>query len=216
MTCPRGAAAVFGATLTLPCAARAAQVVTELMKVHGVGKVTAMEWYTRGIRSVDDALEAGVMNETQKLASRFWRDLDERIPRAEVEEIARAVRGALDSLLVADGYPNHAAKLHSVIEARPCGSYRRGKPSSGDVDVLITRRDGRAWQNLLGKVLRSLDFGVVDKEKGKAFFSRAYPREFEDTEALTFLARTATGAGFDVNASGAVGATDPGVKRLRL
>ena len=93
MTCPRPAAAVFGATLTLPCAARAAQVVTELMKVHGVGKVTAMEWYTRGIRSIDDALEAGVMNETQKLASRFWRDLDERIPRAEVEEIARAVRG---------------------------------------------------------------------------------------------------------------------------
>ena len=138
------------------------QVVSELMKVHGVGKATAMEWYTRGIRSIDDALEAGVMNATQKLASRFWRDLDERIPRTEVEEIARAVRSALDSLLVADGYPNHAAKLHSVIEARPCGSYRRGKPSSGDVDVLITRRDGRAWQDVLGKVLRALEANGVE------------------------------------------------------
>ena len=127
------------------------------MKVYGVGEKTAKEWYARGIRSIDDALEAGVMNETQKLAARFWRDCDERIPRAEVEEIARAVRGALDSLLVADGYPNHAETLHSVVEARPCGSYRRGKPSSGDVDVLITRRDGRAWRHLLGRVLRALE-----------------------------------------------------------
>ena len=33
-----------------------------LMKVHGVGPSTADEWYRRGIRTIDDAIAAGVMN----------------------------------------------------------------------------------------------------------------------------------------------------------
>ena len=46
------------------------QVVQQLCKVHGVGAVIANEWYTRGIRTIEEALEAGLMNEQQKLGAR--------------------------------------------------------------------------------------------------------------------------------------------------
>ena len=103
------------------------QVVRALCKQHGVGQKTAEEWYSsKGIRSVDDALAAGVMTAQQQIGAKYWRDLDERIPRAEVEEIAAAVHSALRAVLEREGVP---AAVHAAAEATACGLYRRGKPS---------------------------------------------------------------------------------------
>jgi len=41
-------------------------------------------------------------------------------------------------------------------EAIACGSYRRGKPDCGDIDVLITRRDGRSHPTFLTNVVNEL------------------------------------------------------------
>ena len=99
------------------------QVVRALCKVHGVGQKTAEEWYSsKGIRSVDDALAAGVMTAQQQIGAKYWRDLDERIPRAEVEEIAAAVHSALRAVLEREGVP--PAAVHAAAEATACGSYR--------------------------------------------------------------------------------------------
>jgi len=138
------------------------QVVQQLCKVHGVGAVIANEWYTRGIRTIEEALGAGLMNEQQQIGARHYEDLQVRIPREEVTAIAAAVRAALDRVLIAEGYPDDPGKLHAVAEARPCGSYRRGKTSSGDVDVLICRRDGRAWSGLLAQLLASMEAGGIE------------------------------------------------------
>ena len=46
------------------------QVVQQLCKVHGVGAVIANEWYTRGIRTIEEALGAGLMNEQQQIGAR--------------------------------------------------------------------------------------------------------------------------------------------------
>ena len=46
------------------------QVVQQLCKVHGVGAVIANEWYTRGIRTIEEALGAGLMNEQQQIGTR--------------------------------------------------------------------------------------------------------------------------------------------------
>jgi len=46
------------------------QVVQQLCKVHGVGAATANQWYTRGIRTIEGALDAGLMNEQQQLGAR--------------------------------------------------------------------------------------------------------------------------------------------------
>jgi len=37
-----------------------------------------------------------------------------------------------------------------------CGSYRRGKPTCGDVDVLVTHPDGQSHRGVFGKLLDSL------------------------------------------------------------
>ena len=102
------------------------QVVDQLCKVHGVGAVIANEWYAirtrtqtrtrtrartraraltrtltrtryaRGIRTIEEALAQGLMNEQQQIGARYWTDLQERIPRDEVTAIAAAVRAPRD------------------------------------------------------------------------------------------------------------------------
>ena len=42
-------------------------------------------------------------------------------------------------------------------EAIPCGSYRRGAPTCGDIDILITRLDGKRDPGYLLKLVRSLE-----------------------------------------------------------
>ena len=45
---------------------------------------------------------------------------------------------------------------HSIdkgLEVVTCGSYRRGKPTCGDVDILITHVDGRSYRGVLGALL---------------------------------------------------------------
>lgn len=37
-----------------------------------------------------------------------------------------------------------------------CGSYRRGKATCGDVDVLVTHPDGHSHQGVFGKLLNVL------------------------------------------------------------
>ena len=61
-------------------------------QVHGVGATTAAEWYARGITTIEAAVQSGLMNATQRVGARFHKDLQERIPRAEVSAIVDAVR----------------------------------------------------------------------------------------------------------------------------
>ncbi len=42
------------------------------------------------------------------------------------------------------------------LVAMACGSYRRGKATCGDVDVLITHPDGKSHKGVFSKVLQTL------------------------------------------------------------
>ena len=46
--------------------------------------------------------------------------------------------------------------LDSGLVAHACGSYRRGKATCGDVDVLITHPDGRSHRGVLPTLLHAL------------------------------------------------------------
>lgn len=50
------------------------------------------------------------------------------------------------------------------LVAMACGSYRRGKGTCGDVDVLISHPDGKSHKGVFTKVLQSLH------DSGKPFF----------------------------------------------
>lgn len=88
----------------------------------------------RTIKQVRDDLESGVLqqkcplNRNQQIGLRYYEDFLDRFPRAEVEEIAAIVKKA-----VRERYPD--------AEVDIMGSYRRGKSTCGDVDLLITSPD---------------------------------------------------------------------------
>ena len=49
-----------------------------------------------------------------------------------------------------------AESLVDGVIAQACGSYRRGKKTCGDVDVLVTHPDGKSHRGLFAKLLAKL------------------------------------------------------------
>jgi DNA polymerase/3'-5' exonuclease PolX len=130
-----------------------------LQKIWGVGPETAKRLAAAGLGSVaalqaqvarDD--EDGVPNRTltaqQRVGLRHLDDLQQRIPRAEVQQIFETVRAAAQ----------HFVPASCGLRAEACGSFRRGAASSGDVDVLLTveREDGDLLNGLLNSVVQRL------------------------------------------------------------
>ena len=54
-----------------------------------------------------------------------------------------------------------ACELIPGMEVVTCGSYRRGRPKCGDVDILISHPDGRSHRGFLMAILDAL------QKKGK-------------------------------------------------
>lgn len=101
-------------------------VVLQLfMGVYGAGLRQARTWMEQGYRTLDDLLENAKLSTNQKIGIEHHQDFAQRIPRAEVKQHGDIVGQALK---VAD------RDLQYIIG----GSYRRGMPDSGDIDVIIT------------------------------------------------------------------------------
>lgn len=103
------------------------KAINNLMKVHGIGAVKAVELYDmHHIRTLADLKEhTDLLNDKQKLALKYVDDFEKRIPRAEMLKHEQVV---LESV----------QRIDPSIEAQLTGSFRRKLASSGDIDVLIT------------------------------------------------------------------------------
>lgn len=69
-----------------------------------------------------------LLNNHQKIGYTFFDEFQQRIPREEVAEVEQIVNEIL---------PELDPKLRATI----CGSYRRGKATCGDIDMLLTHPD---------------------------------------------------------------------------
>ena len=49
-----------------------------------------------------------------------------------------------------------ALAINPAMEAFACGSYRRGKPTCGDVDIIVSHPDGKSHAGVLPKLLEIL------------------------------------------------------------
>lgn len=122
-------------------------------RVAGIGPAKARALVDQGHNDLQDLRkdpDAAGLSKAQKIGLKHFDDFEKRIPRAEISRIeAKIVAGirAVDP------------KFRATI----CGSFRRGLPSSGDVDVLLTHPDFRSSSSgsgsLSGRLLRS----VVDR-----------------------------------------------------
>ena len=113
--------------LDIPEDVRAKATALEAFQnIYGVGPKKAEQLIADGYTTVEQLKAAAVkdaklLNKNQRVGLTYYNDLLERIPRAEMDEHAAILMAAKPTAL--DG----------VI----VGSYRRGQPNSGDIDMLI-------------------------------------------------------------------------------
>ncbi|NXV40279.1 DPOLL polymerase, partial [Uria aalge] len=111
--------------------------------IWGAGVKTAQMWYQQGFRTLDDIRTKATLTSQQAVGLKHYTDFLGRMPREEAAEIEQTVRQA-------------ALALKPGLVCVACGSYRRGKPTCGDVDVLVTHPDGRSHRGVFSKLLDSL------------------------------------------------------------
>ncbi|KAM7102402.1 DNA polymerase lambda isoform 3-T6 [Ciconia maguari] len=97
----------------------------------------------QGFRTLDDIRNKAILTSQQAVGLKHYTDFLERMPREEAAEIEQTVRQA-------------ALALKPGLLCVACGSYRRGKPTCGDVDVLITHPNGQSHRGVFSKLLDSL------------------------------------------------------------
>ncbi|QGR54034.1 DNA polymerase family x [Moumouvirus maliensis] len=116
--------------------------IQDLEKVIGIGSSTAKKLITKyGIRSVDELKKAIKKNKITVsnailLGLKYYGVVEGNIPRKEITQI--------EKYLV-----SQAIDVNDNLELIICGSYRRGKATSGDIDVLMYHRDMKTSKEIL-------------------------------------------------------------------
>jgi DNA polymerase lambda len=109
------------------------RVVKSFKEIFGVGMAEANRFYAAGYRSIADirkAMQNGKLGLTrnQKVGVKCYEDLLDHMTREEVEAIGDIVQQTVEEF-----YPGSEFLI--------MGSYRRGKETCGDIDILITHPD---------------------------------------------------------------------------
>nr|XP_020451914.1 DNA polymerase lambda [Monopterus albus] len=121
----------------------AVPVLELFTNIWGAGAKTAQLWYQQGFRTLEDIATKAHLSNVQKIGLKHYEDFLDRMPREEAAAIEKVVRDATQA-------------LDPGLVAITCGSYRRGKATCGDVDVLISHPDGKSHKGIFSKVLQSL------------------------------------------------------------
>lgn len=115
------------------------EVLAELEGVINIGRSKAVELYNDGVKSVKDLqrkIKSGKIEVNDKimLGLKYYKRFQEKIPREHIDDVEKFLQGRISYLNKKNKY-NFKNKYILTV----CGSYRRGKERSGDVDVLITK-----------------------------------------------------------------------------
>ena len=156
-----------------------------LVKIWGVGPSTAKRITQHRIFSLpalrSHALLTTLLTPVQLAGLRHYEDLLERIPRGEVELIEQTVREALAAVIP-------SATRRSQIDLVTCGSYRRGRATSGDVDILICDRHSDNTSGLLQLLVHQLSRSGASAEK----FEKAAKQEVDRRPTHPFVVEELT------------------------
>ncbi|KAF2089013.1 Nucleotidyltransferase [Saccharata proteae CBS 121410] len=101
------------------------EALRRFLQIYGVGLSQATRWVQQGYKTLDDLRHHVKLTSNQLVGINHYDDFLARIPRMEVAQHGSVVREALQ-------------KIDPAIEVTIGGSYRRGAPDSGDIDLIIT------------------------------------------------------------------------------
>lgn len=121
--------------------------IKEFRRIHSVGPKNALKWYNLGYRKISDLpmvdTETFKLTETQKISIKYLAETEERIPRADITYFHSQLTDYCNQL------QNH---FKIQFEFCICGSYLRGLPTSGDIDVLVNLK-GNDPQTIMNYIL---------------------------------------------------------------
>ena len=123
------------------------KVIRSFYDIWGVGAKTAREFYfDRKFQNTDDIIEHGwnLLTRVQQIGLKYHDEFEQKMSRSEVEYIASIVT-------------YHAKQaVDDDIECVIVGGYRRGKPESGDADIIISHRRESATLYLIRPLIDRL------------------------------------------------------------
>jgi DNA polymerase/3'-5' exonuclease PolX len=130
------------------------KALEDLESVVGIGRSHAIELIKQGITSVmklKKAIDNNSIRVNEKIALgvKYHKVFEGNIPRAEITKVYKLLKKVIDKL-------NKQFNKQFIFEI--CGSYRREKQTSGDIDVLISKKtiNQNDNDNDLEKIIKSL------------------------------------------------------------
>ena len=104
------------------------KIIMDLQRITGIGPSNAKKLYDAGI-TLENLLKKNSsfypeLTHHQELGIKYFYETEERIPRDEIDSIKELLKQTIYSI-----DPEYTFMI--------CGSYRRGCPDSGDIDMLI-------------------------------------------------------------------------------
>tara|TARA_Y100000741_G_scaffold337993_1_gene297724 strand:- start:243 stop:3506 length:3264 start_codon:yes stop_codon:yes gene_type:complete len=107
-----------------------------------------------------------LLNDSQKKGLIYYEEIAKRIPRKEIDDYKELLTKIFNETCLENGYSNKSNKFEIV------GSYRRGKPESGDIDIIITSEEDD--KTIFNKFLEKMDDTKKDEERNESKIIKAF------------------------------------------
>ena len=115
------------------------------LNIHGVGPEKAKQLIQEGFQSIDDLRNckniSKYFHESQMIGLKYYEDLLERIPRQEIKRHETFLKKILSSI-----------DKDAILTIS--GSYRRGKDTSGDIDILLKTKDNTIYKKFIDILIK--------------------------------------------------------------
>ena len=112
----------------------------DFLKIHGVGKQHAKKLLIAGFKTIDDLRNCenikDHLNDTQMKGLKYYDDMQIRIPYQEIQKHEVYLKNILK-------------KIDSKAELTIAGSYRRKRPDSGDIDLLLKSNNKKTYEKFI-------------------------------------------------------------------
>jgi DNA polymerase/3'-5' exonuclease PolX len=113
------------------------------LKIHGVGPAAAQKLVDEGFKTIQDLINCenikDYLNDVQKLGLLYYNDCLRRIPYQEIQTHEVYLKKVL-------------SEIDQSAELTIAGSYRRKKPDSGDIDILLKSLDNSTYEKFIEKL----------------------------------------------------------------
>lgn len=144
------------------------KILSELEEVVGIGHSNALELYDQGIKSVKMLKQKIKSNEIEvnnkiKLGLKYYNVYKKNIPRSEITKIYKLMEKIIKKLNKKYELPKNKEYIFEI-----CGSYRRKKDFSNDIDLLISKK-GTKTENKSGthlnRIITKLKSNLTENDK---------------------------------------------------